>query len=61
MIIAAHNNALGNTTGKTTVAAGTTLRIGNGLTLAESLTISGVGINSAYGALKINEGRGQRQ
>jgi len=58
VIIAAHNNALGNTTGSTAVASGTTLRVGNGLTLAENLTISGVGINSAYGALKINEGTG---
>ena len=58
VIIAAHNNALGNTTGSTTVASGTTLRIGDGLALAENLTISGVGINAAYGALKINEGTG---
>jgi|GEM_PF-2299728 autotransporter-associated beta strand protein/VCBS repeat-containing protein len=58
VIIAAHNNALGNTTGSTTVASGTTLRIGDGLALAENLTISGVGINAAYGALKINEGSG---
>ncbi|PJE53347.1 DUF4347 domain-containing protein, partial [Marinomonas sp. BSi20584] len=58
VIIAAHNNALGNTTGSTTVASGTTLRLMDGLTIAENLTISGVGINSAYGALKINEGTG---
>ncbi|WP_157959132.1 cadherin domain-containing protein, partial [Marinomonas shanghaiensis] len=58
VIIAAHNNALGNATGSTTVSSGATLRVGNGLTLAENLTISGVGVNAAYGALKINEGAG---
>ncbi|WP_162623566.1 autotransporter-associated beta strand repeat-containing protein, partial [Marinomonas arctica] len=58
VIIAAHNNALGNTAGSTTVSSGSTLRVGNGLTLAENLTISGVGIDSSYGALKINEGTG---
>jgi fibronectin-binding autotransporter adhesin len=58
VIIAAHNNALGNTAGSTTVSSGSTLRVGNSLTLAENLTISGVGIDPAYGALKINEGTG---
>ncbi|WP_461168456.1 DUF4347 domain-containing protein, partial [Uliginosibacterium sediminicola] len=59
VIIVTHNNALGNSTGKTTVASGATLRIGNGLTIAEDLTLSGIGIGSGqFGALKINEGSG---
>ncbi|HRQ80266.1 MAG TPA: putative Ig domain-containing protein, partial [Azospirillaceae bacterium] len=51
-----HANALGNTTGATTVASGATLRVDNGLTVAENLTISGIGVSSGIGAVKINAG-----
>ncbi|SNT18069.1 MULTISPECIES: autotransporter-associated beta strand repeat-containing protein, partial [unclassified Azospirillum] len=56
VIIALHSNALGTSAGGTTVANGTTLRLGNGITIADDLTLSGIGVNSGFGALKVNEG-----
>jgi fibronectin-binding autotransporter adhesin len=51
-----HANALGTTAGATTVADGATLRVDNGLTVAENLTLSGIGVSSGIGAVKINAG-----
>ncbi|MDZ7617585.1 MAG: autotransporter-associated beta strand repeat-containing protein, partial [Patescibacteria group bacterium] len=42
-----HNNALGTTVGGTTVNSGAALEVQGGITVAESLTISGSGIGSA--------------
>ncbi|MGZ8174976.1 DUF4347 domain-containing protein, partial [Methylobacter sp.] len=42
-ILANHNNALGTTAAGTTVASGARLGIGNGITLAENLSIAGTG------------------
>lgn len=58
-IVVGHNNALGNTTGNTTIASGATLRLTDGITLAENLRISGDGISDGsynVGAIKINTG-----
>ncbi|XKH39012.1 autotransporter-associated beta strand repeat-containing protein [Azospirillum doebereinerae] len=54
-LVAAHNNALGTTAGGTTVSTGATLALANGVTLAEALTIGGVGVSSA-GALQVTSG-----
>nr|WP_222533414.1 Ig-like domain-containing protein [Azospirillum sp. 412522] len=54
-LIAAHDNALGTTAGGTTVSSGATLALADGITLAEALTIGGVGVSSA-GALQVTSG-----
>ncbi|WP_306604342.1 autotransporter-associated beta strand repeat-containing protein [Azonexus sp.] len=56
VLIVGHNTALGSTTAGTTIASGTTLRILDGLNVAENLSISGIGVNAAYGAVKVNTG-----
>ncbi len=48
---AAHNNALGSTSGITTVTDGATLQLSNGITTAENLVIRGSGVGDA-GALQ---------
>ena len=51
-LVANHNSALGSTAGATTVASGTGLVLGNGITITgETVTISGTG-NSFDGALR---------
>ncbi len=48
-----HNNALGTTAGGTTIANGATLYVnGNGLNIAENLSISGVGPAANQGAIR---------
>ena len=51
-----HANALGTTAAGTTIASDATLRIGTGLTVAENLTISGIGVSTGIGAVKVNGG-----
>ncbi|WP_034374585.1 Ig-like domain-containing protein, partial [Comamonas testosteroni] len=58
-LIASHANALGTTAGSTTVANGATVRLGGGLTVAESFNITGSGKTVAatnYGALHLGSG-----
>ncbi|BAN47411.1 Ig-like domain-containing protein [Metapseudomonas resinovorans] len=58
-LIASHANALGTTAGSTTVASGATVRLGGGLTVAESFNIAGSGntVSAAnYGALHLGSG-----
>ncbi|KPF81967.1 hypothetical protein IP70_22515, partial [alpha proteobacterium AAP38] len=50
-LLVTHNNALGGTGGNTTVSTGATLSIGEGLTIAETLSLAGSGAGSA-GALR---------
>ncbi|UEM24124.1 Ig-like domain-containing protein [Skermanella mucosa] len=57
ILVAGHNNALGNTTGATTVSSGATLRIGSGVTVADAVTISGTGAGG-IGALHAASGTG---
>ncbi|NCW37063.1 MAG: hypothetical protein EBV99_03375, partial [Proteobacteria bacterium] len=50
-----HNNALGSTSGSTTVASGAVLSISNDITSAENITINGTGVSSV-GALYFASG-----
>ncbi len=58
-LILNHANALGSTAGGTTVAAGTSVRVNGGLTVAEAFTVSGTGKTVSavdYGALHLLSG-----
>ncbi|GGE87017.1 hypothetical protein GCM10011317_50150 [Niveispirillum cyanobacteriorum] len=50
-LLANHNNALGSTTAGTTVSSGASLGVGDGVTLAENLTVGGLG-SSNTGAIR---------
>ena len=50
-LVSSNNNALGNTTGNTTVSSGGVLSMAGGITSAENISISGTGISSG-GALR---------
>ncbi|MBI1209818.1 MAG: DUF4347 domain-containing protein [Azospirillum sp.] len=52
-LIASGAGALGNATGGTTVSDGATLQVATGLTLAEMLSLSGVGVGGTAGALAV--------
>jgi len=55
VLIVAHNNALGTTANGVTVASGASLRIANGITIADAMNLSGAGDN-ASGALQLASG-----
>jgi len=58
-VVANHANAFGTTAGSTTVAAGATVRVAGGLTIAENFTVAGLGTTVSgtdYGALHLVSG-----
>ena len=58
-VVANHANAFGTTAGSTTVAAGATLRVAGGLTIAENFSVAGLGTTvsgTEYGALHLVSG-----
>jgi len=55
VLTVAHNNALGTTAGGVTVSSGASLRVANGITIADALNLSGAGDN-ASGALQLASG-----
>ena len=51
-LVVAHNNALGNSTGATTVSSGATLALQGDITVNESVTLNGTGAATNGGALR---------